>query len=164
MTAGPTAPRPATVAHAFADLMNGHDPDAVDGFVAVDYVNHNPFVADGREANRAFWAQWFAAFPDTAVTLDDVLVDGDRVAGRFTYRATFAGEFLGLAPTGRPVVMHSIDIWRVVDGVAVEHWDQLDGQAFFAQLTGADAAPTATDTTAPAATDTTTGAAGGGDA
>ncbi|MGW0567290.1 ester cyclase [Streptomyces tauricus] len=128
-----------TVAHAFANLMNGHDPDAVDGFVAEDYVNHNAHVDDGREANRAFWTQWFAAFPDTEVTLDDVLVDGDRVAGRFTYRATFRGQFMGLPPTGRPVVMHSIDIWRVVDGMAVEHWDQLDEQAFFAQLTGEDA-------------------------
>ena len=27
----------ATVAHAFAALMNGHDPDAVDGFVAETY-------------------------------------------------------------------------------------------------------------------------------
>jgi predicted ester cyclase len=130
---------PATVAHAFADLMNGHDPNAVDGFVAVDYVNHNAFVEDGREANRAFWTQWFTAFPDTAVTLDDVLVDGDRVAGRFTYRGTFAGPFLGMAPTGHEVVMHSIDIWRVVDGMAVEHWDQIDAQAFFAQLTGGGA-------------------------
>lgn len=128
--------RPDTVAHAFADLMNGHDPDAVDGFVAEDYINHNEFVEDGREANRAFWAQWFAAFPDTQVSLDDVLVDGDRVAGRFTYRATFQGPFMGLPPTGRRVVMHSIDIWRVAGGMAVEHWDQLDGQAFFAQLTG----------------------------
>jgi predicted ester cyclase len=125
---------PETVAHAFADLMNGHDPDAVDGFIAEEYVNHNEFVEDGREANRAFWAQWFAAFPDTAVSLDDVLVDGDRVAGRFTYRATFQGPFMGLPPTGRAVEMHSIDIWRVVGDMAVEHWDQLDGQAFFAQL------------------------------
>ena len=136
-TTQPATRRAATVAHAFADLMNGHDPDAVDGFVAVDYVNHNAYVADGREANRAFWAQWFAAFPDTGVTLDDVLVDGDRVAGRFTYRATFRGSFLGIPPTGRPVVMHSIDIWRVEDGMAVEHWDQIDGQAFFEQLTAA---------------------------
>lgn len=132
----PTDRHTATIAHAFAALMNGHDPDAVDGFIAEDYVNHNPRVDDGREANRALWTTWFAAFPDTEVTLDDVLVDGDRVAGRFTYRATFRGAFMGLPPTGRPVVMHSIDIWRVVDGMAVEHWDQLDSDAFFAQLTG----------------------------
>lgn len=122
-----------TVAHAFAELMNRHDPDLVDGFVAEDYVNHNPFVDDGREANRAFWASWFAAFPDTTVTLDDVLTDGDRVAGRFTYRATFTGPFLGLPPTGKPVVMRSLDIWRVVDGRAVEHWDEISAD-FLVQL------------------------------
>lgn len=136
MSTGTTQHRAETVAHAFAEMMNGHNPDAVDGFVAEDYINHNFHVEDGREANRAFWRTWFAAFPDTEVTLDDVLVDGDRVAGRFTYRATFQGPFLGLQPTGRPVEMNSIDIWRVVDGMAVEHWDQIDGQAFFAQLAG----------------------------
>jgi predicted ester cyclase len=135
--------RARTVAHDFVDLMNGHDPDAVDGFIAEAYINHNAFVDDGREANRAFWAQWFTAFPDTQVTLDDVLVDGDRVAGRFTYSGTFTGPFLGLEPTGVPVVMHSIDIWRVEGGMAVEHWDQIDSQAFFAQLT-ADPAPAST--------------------
>ena len=93
--------------------------------------------AGGREANLGeFWTSWFAAFPDTAVTMDDALVDGDRVAGRFTYKATFTGSFMGLPPTGRSVAMHTLDIWRVVDGMAVEHWDQIDGQAFFAQLTG----------------------------
>ncbi|QCX81760.1 SnoaL-like polyketide cyclase [Streptomyces sp. YIM 121038] len=123
-----------TVAHAFAALMNGHDPDAVDGFVAEDYVNHNPYVEDGREANRAFWGRWFAAFPDTRVTLEDVLVDGDRVAGRFTYRATHLGSLLGEEPTGRPVEMRSLDIWRVQDGMAVEHWDELNTLEFFTQL------------------------------
>ncbi|MBO0652893.1 ester cyclase [Streptomyces triculaminicus] len=123
-----------TVAHAFAALMNGHDPDAVDGFVAEDYVNHNPYVEDGREANRAFWGRWFAAFPDTRVTLEDVLVDSDRVVGRFTYRATHLGSLLGEEPTGRPVEMRSLDIWRVRDGMAVEHWDELNTVEFFTQL------------------------------
>ncbi|MEU4099109.1 ester cyclase [Streptomyces tanashiensis] len=123
-----------TVAHAFAALMNGHDPDAVDGFVAEDYVNHNPYVENGREANRAFWARWFAAFPDTHVTLDDVLAVDDRVVGRFTYRATHLGSLLGEQPTGRPVEMRSLDIWRVQDGMAVEHWDELNTVEFFTQL------------------------------
>ena len=98
MSTSTTQRRTETVAHAFADLMNGHDPDAVDGFIAEDYINHNFAVEDGREANRAFWTLWFAAFPDTEVSLDDVLVDGDRVAGRFTYRATFQGPFMGCRP------------------------------------------------------------------
>jgi predicted ester cyclase len=128
-----------TVADAFAAMMNRHDPNAVDDFIAEHYRNHNEFVDDGREANRALWTQWFAAFPDTRVVVDDVLVDGDRVAGRFTYRATFKGSFMGIPPTGGDVVMHSMDIWRVVDGMAVEHWDLLDNDRFFAQLNGGHA-------------------------
>ena len=41
-------------------MLNTHDPDLVDRFVAEDYRNHNPFVADGREANRQFWTAFFA--------------------------------------------------------------------------------------------------------
>lgn len=84
------------MAHAFVDLMNDHNPDAVEGF-----IDRNAFVDGGREANRAFWAQWFAAFPDTRVTLDDVLVDGDRVAGRFTYRVPSLARSWGWSPPGR---------------------------------------------------------------
>jgi hypothetical protein len=38
--------------------------------------------------------------------------------------------------------MRSIDIWRVRDGMAVEHWDEINGAEFLAQL-GAPAAEAA---------------------
>ena len=50
-----------TLAARYLKGPNDHDPDAVDGFVAVGYINHNPFVEDGREANRAFWSGFFTA-------------------------------------------------------------------------------------------------------
>lgn len=123
-----------TVAHAFADMMNAHDPDAVDGFVAEQYVNHNSMVADGREANRALWARWFTAFPDTEVVLEDVVTCEDRVVGRFTYLGTHLGSLMGEVPTSRRIRMRSIDIWRVCDGMAVEHWDELNTLEVFTQL------------------------------
>ena len=49
------------LAERYLAMLNQHDPDAVEGFVAAGYINHNPFVADGREANRAFWAAFFTA-------------------------------------------------------------------------------------------------------
>jgi len=66
------------------------------------------------------------SFPDTEVTVEDVLAEGDMLVGRFTYRATHQGEFLGLPATGRSIRMRSIDIWRVRDGRFVEHWDELN--------------------------------------
>ena len=110
------------------------DAVAVEGFVAAGYINHNPFVADGREANRAFWAAFFTAFPDLTATMDDLIQAGDRVAGRFTYRATHRGPFYGIPPTGRPIEMRSIDIWRVHDGEFAEHWDELNLLELFQQL------------------------------
>jgi steroid delta-isomerase-like uncharacterized protein len=122
------------LAEAFVEMLNTHNPDLVDSFVATDYRNHNAFVDDGREANRQFWAGFFAALPDLTATMEDLIVSGDRVVGRFVYRGTHLGEFMGLPPSGRPVEMRSIDIWRVADGLFVEHWDELNTLEFFQQL------------------------------
>ncbi|HEX8860284.1 MAG TPA: ester cyclase [Actinomycetes bacterium] len=122
------------LAEAYLAMLNQHDPNAVDRFVAVDYINHNPFVPDGREANRAFWAGFFAAFPDLQAAMEDLVVAGDRVVGRFVYRGTHTGPFFGIAPTGRPIEMRSIDIWRVREGEFVEHWDELNMLEVMQQL------------------------------
>jgi len=114
------------LAEAYLAMLNDHDPDAVDEFVAVDYVNHNALVEDGREGNRVFWAGFFAAFPDLEATMDDLVVAGDRVVGRFTYRGTHTGPLYGIPATGNPIEMRSIDIWRTADGAFVEHWDELN--------------------------------------
>ena len=56
------------LAETFLAMVNTHDPDLVDRFVAEDYRNHNAFVADGREANRQFWTAFFAGLPDVSAT------------------------------------------------------------------------------------------------
>src|SRR5262249_38690085 len=123
-----------TLAERYLNALNDHDPDAVDGFVAVNYVNHNAFVEDGREANRAWWSAFFTAFPDIKATMDDLVVAGDRVVGRFTYRGTHAGPLYGVPPTGNPIEMRSIDIWRTENGALVEHWDELNYLELFQQI------------------------------
>jgi steroid delta-isomerase-like uncharacterized protein len=122
------------LAETFVQMLNTHDADLVDAFIASDYRNHNAFVDDGREANRQFWAAFFAALPDLTATMEDLIASGDRVVGRFVYRGTHLGEFMGLPPSGRPVEMRSIDIWRVADDMFVEHWDELNTLEFFQQL------------------------------
>ena len=122
------------LADRYVEMINTHDPDAVDRFVAEDYVNHNAFVADGREANRQFWTVFFAGLPDVRVTMEDLVVSGDRVVGRFVYRGTHTGDLMGIPATGKPVEMRSIDIWRVQNGMFVEHWDELNLMQMFQQI------------------------------
>jgi steroid delta-isomerase-like uncharacterized protein len=122
------------LAESYLAMLNTPRPDLVDGFVAETYRNHNAFVADGREANRQFWTAFFNALPDLSATMEDLVVSGDRVVGRFVYRGTHTGEFMGIPASGNPVEMRSIDIWRVEDGMFVEHWDELNLLEMFQQM------------------------------
>ncbi len=115
-----------SLAGKFAEALNTDNVDLFDTFITNDYVNHNPAVAPGLHGVKEFFAGWLAAFPDTKVTMEDAFVAGDRVVGRYTYRATHKGKFIGIPPTGKQVTMRSIDIWRVRDNMFVEHWDELN--------------------------------------
>jgi predicted ester cyclase len=77
---------------------------------------------------------FFAGLPDVTVTREDLIVSGDKVVGRFVYRGTHTGDLMGIPATGRPVEMRSIDIWRVENGMFVEHWDQLNLMQMFQQI------------------------------
>jgi len=122
------------LADLFVEMTNTHNPDLVDRFLAEDYINHNDFVADGREGNRQFWTAFFTGLPDVNVTMEDLVISGDRVVGRFIYRGTHTGDLLGIPASGKPAEMRSIDIWRVQDGMFVEHWDELNLMQMFQQI------------------------------
>ena len=122
------------LAGTFVKMINTHDPDLVDQLMTEDYINHNAFVDDGREANRQFWHAFFVALPDVSASMEDLVISGDRVVGRFVYRGTHTGDFMGIPATGRAVEMRSIDIWRTEDGRFVEHWDELNTLQVFQQM------------------------------
>ena len=123
------------LAETFLKMNNTHDPDLVDQFEAEGYVNHEAlFSAGGREANRQFWQAFFAALPDVSASMEDLVVSGDRVVGRFVYRGTHTGDLMGIPASGNAVEMRSIDIWRTEDGVFAEHWDEINALQLFQQM------------------------------
>ena len=122
------------LADLYVDMINTHNPGLEDRFLAEDYINHEDFVADGRQANQQFWAAFFTGLPDVKVTMEDLVISGDRIVGRFTYRGTHTGNFVGIPATGKPVEMRSIDIWRVQNGMFAEHWDELNLMQVFQHL------------------------------
>jgi steroid delta-isomerase-like uncharacterized protein len=123
------------LAETYVKMVNTHDSDLVDQFEAEDYVNHEAlFFAEGREANRQFWHAFFVALPDLSASMEDLVIAGDRVVGRFVYRGTHTGEFMGIPASGNAIEMRSIDIWRVEDGVFAEHWDELNALQVFQQM------------------------------
>ena len=88
---------------------------AIDEIFAPEYVGHlisHPGSSYDIEAAKQSSAAFLSSFPDLRVTLHDLFAGGDRVAVRYTFRATHSGEFSGIAPTGRRVTFSAMAINR----------------------------------------------------
>lgn len=113
------------------------DLDAVDRFIAADYVEHDPSVEEelnGPDAYRRNVESFRSAFPDLVVTIEDSIVEGDRIAMRQSFSGTHEGEFMGVEPTGNEVESTSLLICRVEDGKIAETWVETDMLGLLAQL------------------------------
>jgi predicted ester cyclase len=67
-------------------------------------------------------ALFLAAFPDLQATVDLWMAEDDMVMTLVTFSGTHQGEFLGVAPTGKPMTISLVDIFRFEDGKVVELW------------------------------------------
>ncbi|MFI6316010.1 ester cyclase [Nonomuraea sp. NPDC050556] len=54
--------------------------------------------------------------------IEDMVAKGDRVWAVWTIRGTHTGPLFGAAPTGRPLEVLEVGIWRLVDGKVAEAW------------------------------------------
>jgi predicted ester cyclase len=116
-------------------VRNGRAPSRVDEFFAASHL----FRAAGsppldREGHRQLIAHFQDAFPDGRNTSDELLAEGDKVVQRWTVRGAHQGVFQGIPPTGRPVTLTGISIWRVDGGMIVESWHELDTLGMLQQL------------------------------
>lgn len=120
------------------EVLATRDLAVVDAFFAPDFVSHTnpPGFPKGVEGVRRFFAMFRDAIPDVEVTIDELIVDGDRAAVATTIRGTHTGEMLGLPATGRRVEVVGVDMVRVRDGRIVEHRGLTDTVGLMRQLGG----------------------------
>lgn len=98
----------------FLDLVfNQHKVDeGMDAYLGSTYTQHNPDVADGPEAFRAFFKTFFAERPNARFDIKRAFCEGDYV----TIHAHWTEN-----PEDRGAAV--MDIFRLENGRIVEHWD-----------------------------------------
>jgi predicted SnoaL-like aldol condensation-catalyzing enzyme len=84
---------------------------AFEDFVSEQYIQHNPTNGDGREAAIEMLEPKFSN-PDANFDIKRILVDDDLAV--IHLNGKLSADSLGVAV---------VDIYRLLDGKIVEHWD-----------------------------------------
>jgi len=103
----------------------------------MDEVLHSEFVCwdpnsesgeiRGADNLRSEVEYFRSAIPDLTYTIDDQIVEGDKVVTRYTVSGTHQGEFFGVPGSGRRIEMTGINIDRFDEnGKLVEEWPEYD--------------------------------------
>ncbi|WP_314241223.1 ester cyclase [Empedobacter tilapiae] len=95
----------------YQQMFGDKDLRAVDKYIAPEYIQHNPTVADGSAAFKKAAEVWFKDAPKNKIDVQHIAAEGDLV-------------FLHIKDTNLDGSLKSvIDIFRLKDGKIVEHWD-----------------------------------------
>jgi steroid delta-isomerase-like uncharacterized protein len=120
----------------YEEMLNGGNLAVAEELVAPDFVNHEapPGKDIGPESVRGLATMLRTAFPDLHFEIEDLVAEGDTVAGRLTMSGTHEGPLMGMPPTGRTVRQDHMHFVRFRDGKAVEHWGVRDDVSMMRQL------------------------------
>ena len=98
------------VADFYQKLFGDKNIDAVDEYIGDVYIQHHPYVKDGKEALKEALKKWFVNAPKEKIDIQHLGADGDFVY--IHLRSKIGGK-----------VSSVIDIFKVIDNKIVEHWD-----------------------------------------
>jgi steroid delta-isomerase-like uncharacterized protein len=128
----------------FVELINSASEPLAGEVIHPDATFHVPGRADpmvGPAGYLAVIAMMRAGFPDIQWTLEEMVVEADKVAARFTMRGTHRGPFFGIPPTGRAIAVQAMNLYRISAGQIIEEHGQPDLLGLLQQI---GAAPPAT--------------------
>lgn len=132
----PTANR--RVVEAFVEAINAQDWDSLASIIAPGFVRHSCAAGAPGVRSRADFFQYlrseYETFPDARETIEDILVDGHRVAVRHRFTGTQAGRMGSYPPSGKSMTAEYIAIYRLEGSVIVESWAEWDNLSGLVQL------------------------------
>jgi steroid delta-isomerase-like uncharacterized protein len=126
------------IAQKMIDAINNKDYDILDNLIAPDIIRHCQVTPNVNIRSLAEFKEFLkgdaAVFPDSYITTEMLIAEGDKVAGYFTYSGTQKGAMGPFPATGKKADLKYLGILRFEDGKIAEMWVEWDNMAFLTQL------------------------------
>jgi steroid delta-isomerase-like uncharacterized protein len=122
----------------FTEAVNAADWEALAAVVSEDFTRHSaatagPPVTSG-EAFIQLQESFLVSLPDQRVTIQQLVAEGDLVAGLATYSGTHTGPMGDIPPTGLTAEIPFLALFRIESGQIAELWVEWDNVAMLTQL------------------------------
>lgn len=88
----------------------------------------------GSNGYKPFYRAFKNAFPDLKVTVEDWILNGDKLAVHCNVTANHTGEGIGINPTNLPVDFNFMGFLRIEEGKIAEAWNILDFMKMYQQM------------------------------
>ena len=134
-----SADNEAPVRRFFEDFCNGRNAKVADELIAEGYVSHGPQAPpavgpDGVRERVGLYQESVDGHWD----VQELFSAGDRVVARWIGTGTHRGELMGIPPTGKPIEVEAISVFRISNGKIAEEWTVWDALGLLQQV---DAVP-----------------------
>lgn len=108
----------------FEEVWNARRHELIDELLADDCSGFMQGIGpvEGSHQFKSRMGEILEALPDLHIAIDDAIGEGDKVAVRWTARATHVGG-LGAPPTNRRVQIHGLIWMEYEDGKLKRAWD-----------------------------------------
>jgi predicted ester cyclase len=93
-----------------------------------------PNLPTNKKGFKQFIHSLWRAFPDIRIIFEDLIIEGNKVAGRYYLTGTHKGEFLDLRPTDKQFKVNGMTVFSFSDEKIVERWNLVDITSLVEQL------------------------------
>jgi predicted ester cyclase len=126
------------VVKSFYPSLEKGDWSSIEKIMSADFADHNPWTPPsgivGRDSVLKGMKEFRAAFPDLKFEVMHTAVDGDMVFVHYRFTGSNDGPFMGMPATNKKIDYTGVDLIRMKDTVAAEHWDYGDNVTYMKQM------------------------------
>jgi steroid delta-isomerase-like uncharacterized protein len=121
----------------FVQFINTADAKLGEELISPEAIFHvpgRPEPLKGLEGYMMIIGMMRSGFSNIQWTINDLVLDENKVAALFTMTGTHDGTFFGVPPSGKPINVRAINIYQLSDGKIITEYGQPDLMGLMMQI------------------------------